>query len=206
MTKGAGGTAALVAAAIGILSACNGTLRFDETPLDAAREGPDATEEVLGDAADPADGVAEATTDAAPPADGAADAAADAPCNDASSASCGWRQADCGPDSDDGCEWICAPGLMCTSGACGTGCGAECLQNSTCAIATGDVSHVECKAAASCTITLGGGANAACATGSTCHVRCAGRCAMICQAGATCQLRCGDAPDFTTVTGTASCP
>ena len=199
MTRGPRATV-LVAAAVCVLSACNGTLRFDETPLDAGRDDLNAPDGP-SDATDAADDATDATADAP-----RLDAAADGSCADAGSAPCGWRLAECEPSSDDTCEWHCPAGLACTNGACGTGCVAECLDNSTCAIATGDVSRVECKAGAACDITLGGSGNAACAAGSRCQVRCAGRCAISCQLGATCQLRCGAAADFTTVTGTASCP
>ena len=204
MTRGRPGTGSgLVAAVVCVLGACNGSVRFDETPLDAGRDdraAPDAG----SDAVAPADDA----TDAAdvPRADGQLDGAADGSCGDTGTAPCGWRLAECEASSDDTCEWHCPAGLACTNGACGTGCVAECLDSSTCAIATGDVSRVECKTAAACDITLGGNGNAACAAGSRCQVRCAGRCAISCQPGATCQLRCGAAADFTTVTGTASCP
>jgi hypothetical protein len=187
----------LMAAAVCILSACNGTLRFDETALDAGPDGL-APADLPADAAAPPDGTGDAIVDAPD--------AADASCGDTGSAPCGWRHTECEPNSDDACEWHCLAGLTCTNGACGTGCVAECLENSMCAIATGDVSRVECRGAASCAITLGAGGNAACTAGSSCQVRCAGRCAISCQVGATCQLRCADAADFTTVTGTASCP
>lgn len=192
---------AWLAAAVGILCTCNGALRFDETPLDARGDG---RTDVLTDSAAPPDGATDALADAP---DGAADAPVDAAsCIDAGNAPCGWSLADCEPNDDNTCERYCRPGLTCTNGACGIGCAADCLENSTCAIATGDVSRVECKAGASCTATLGGGSNAACAAGSSCRIQCAGRCDISCQAGATCQLRCGAAADFTTVTGTASCP
>ena len=186
----------LVVAAVCILSACNGTLRFDETPLDGGSDGLDALDRAPDSSVDAvADGPSDAT-----------DAPPDAGCLDAGTVPCGWLMAACQPDDDDTCERYCPAGLVCTNGACGTGCVADCRQDSTCAIATGDVSRVECKTGASCTATLGAGSNATCAAGSSCQVRCAGRCAISCQLGATCQLRCGDATDFTTVTGTASCP
>lgn len=191
MTKAARGTV-LVAATVCALSACNGTLRFDETPLDA---GPDRVNELP-----------DSENDLDVPAEGATDASGDAACSDAGSTACGWRMTECQATSDDDtCQWYCAAGLTCTNGACATSCVAECLQNSTCQITTGDVSRAECKAGATCALTLGGGSNAACTAGSSCQVRCTGRCAISCQAGATCQLRCSADADFTTVTGTASC-
>jgi len=188
----------LVAVAVCLLFACNRTLRFDETPLDASGDGSNAVDAPIESAA-PVDGATDGDDDAT-------DGAASAPCSDASAALCGWRMSECEPNGDDRCEQYCPPGLVCTNGTCGTGCVADCQQNSTCAIAAGDISRLECKAGATCTATLGGGANAVCATGSTCQVRCTGRCALSCQVGATCQLRCADAADFTTVTSTASCP
>jgi hypothetical protein len=176
-------------------------LRFDETPLDAGRESPNA-DDAPTDSAGPPDG----ETDGVDALDGAGDGPADASsCIDAGNASCGWRMSDCEPNGDDRCEQYCPAALVCTNGTCGTGCVADCQQNSTCSVTAGDISRLECKAGATCTATLGAGANAVCATGSVCQIRCTGRCALSCQVGATCQLRCGDG-DFTTVTGTASCP
>jgi len=189
------------AAVVGILGACNGSLRFDETPPDGGRDDLNAID-LPSDSATPADNA----PDADAPDGGTADSADAASCDDAGSAPCGWSLANCEPNDDDTCEQYCRTGLTCTNGACGTGCVADCRENSTCAIATGDVSRLECKGGASCTATLGAGSNAACAARSNCRVTCAGRCAISCQAGATCGLRCGGAADFTTVTGTASCP
>ena len=196
MTRGPGAISWLTAV-VCALCACNSTLRFDETPLDAGRAGLDAADAPT-DSAAPPDDLVDALDGAG---DGPADAAS---CSDAGNAPCGWSQEDCSSKDDDTCERYCRAGLTCTNGACGTACVADCKENSTCGITTGEVSRVECKAGASCTVTLGRGSNAACEAGSTCRIQCFGRCDISCQTGATCQLRCGDA-DFTTVTGTASC-
>jgi hypothetical protein len=166
---------------------CNGTLRFDEPAADAALEAPaDSSARDAG-----MDEAAEVSTDAAV-------------CTD-DALTCGWRLAECGSQGDDDCELHCPSGKACSGGTCGTGCVAECQDNSSCTIAAGDVARVECEQGASCTFTLGGGGNAACSSGSNCRVQCDSRCAISCHSGATCQLRCGTAAS-TMVTGTASCP
>jgi hypothetical protein len=166
---------------------CNGTLRFDES-TDAGTEAP-------GDL---------------PVADAGVDQAGDLPADEAGcgadAISCGWRLAECTGGGDDDCELHCPITKACSGGTCGTGCVAECQENSSCAITAGDVARVECEQGASCTFGLGNGGNAACNSGSNCRVQCVGRCAITCRTGATCQLRCADDAAGAPVTGTASCP
>ena len=185
------GARAVAACALWVALGCNGTLRFDESSADAAVEAPADV------------GVEEAGRDAG--VDQAADLTSDAGCG-VDPTSCGWHQAECtAGGEDDNCELHCVTGKACSGGTCGTGCVAECQQNSSCTIAAGDVARVECDQGASCSFQLGAGANAACSNGSNCRVQCDSRCAITCQAGATCQLRCADATVDTPVTGTASC-
>ena len=134
------------------------------------------------------------------------DAAAEAPV-DVPSGDAGIDQgADLPSDAVCGCELHCLVGTACPGGTCGKGCVAECKENSSCTIATGDGARVTCEQGASCTFELGAGAIAVCSDGSNCRVQCDSRCAINCQTGATCQLRCAGVAAGTAVTGTETCP
>ena len=181
------GARAVAACALWVALGCNGALRFDESSTDAAAEAP--VDVPSGDA-----GI-----------DQGADLPSDAVCG-TDPTSCGWRPIECSVNDDDGCELHCLVGTACPGGTCGKGCVAECKENSSCTIATGDGARVTCEQGASCTFELGAGAIAVCSDGSNCRVQCDSRCAINCQTGATCQLRCAGVAAGTAVTGTETCP
>jgi hypothetical protein len=172
----------LLATVVWIAAACNGVLRFDETPLDAS-----ASETVVD----------------VPSGDDAGDASDGAVALCAEPTACGWQIIKC---EDDTCEFHCQPGHACTNAVCGAGCLAECKENSSCSITTGDSGRGECSAGASCTFTVGIGGTATCDADSNCRLQCSGPCLLTCRTGATCQLRCSDQPEAQSVTGRATCP
>ena len=82
----------LLATVVWLASACNGALRFDETPLDAS--------------------VSETVVDV-PTVDDAGDASDGAGALCAEPTACAWQVDECAPTSDDTCELHCQPGHAC---------------------------------------------------------------------------------------------